>query len=109
MKTTTYQNEILKSTEISNSIKLDSDFNKSMRIIGRYSVLVQFIKLSDVMYDWFDDMYSKTNDDEFLTMKDGFVKSIVHNLNVYVETGSEIGLYPLVQDLKESMSQMFVK
>ena len=109
MTTTTYQNEILKSTEISNSIKLDSDFNKSMTIIGRYSVLVQFIKLSDIMYDWFDDMYSRTNDKEFLTMKDGFVQSCVHNLSVYVETGSEIGLYPLVQDLKESMSQMFSK
>lgn len=109
MTTTTYQNEIIKSTEISKSIKLDSDFNKSMKIIGRYPVLVQFIKLSDVMYDWFDHMYSKTNDKEFLTMRDGFTQSIVHNLNVYVQTGSENGLYPLVQELKDSLSQMFSK
>ena len=61
------------------------------------------------MYDWFDDMYSKTNDQEFLTMKDGFVKSIVYNLNVYVETGREIGLYAIVQELKDSLSQIFKK
>lgn len=109
MTTTTYQNEIIKSTEISQSITLDSDFNKSMNIISRYPVLVQFIKLSDIMYDWFGDMYSKTNDKEFLSMRDGFTQSIVHNLNVYVETGSEIGLYPMVQELKDSLTQMFNK
>ena len=109
MKNISYQNEIIKSTEISKSIKLHSDFNESMNILGKYSVLIQFIKLTDIMSHWFDEMYYKTNDDEFLTFKDNFIEDVIGNLHVYVQTGNQIGLSPMVKDLKESLSQIFSK
>lgn len=110
MKTTTnHRKEIIKSGIIASSIKLDSDFNKSMEIIGKYPVLVQVIKLSNIIYNWFDEMYSKTNDKEFLTMKEDFDNTMSHNLDVYMDTENEMDWIPMVQEMKDSLSQMFSK
>ncbi len=104
-----YNQEILKATEQSNKIKLHTDFNKSMDIIGKYPVLVQYIKLSDILFDWFDSMISKTKDGEIKRMKEKFTDETVMNLLIYSKNGDSNGLKPLVKDLKDSLSNMFGK
>ncbi len=104
-----YNQQILNATEQSEKIKLDPDFKKSIKIISTYPVLVQYIKLSMIYVDWFEDMIKKTNDIQLKIYRGNFVYESMANLQIYAENGNVEGLKPLVQDMKKSLSKMFVK
>ena len=55
--------QILQATEISESIKLCDDLEKSLKIIGKYPPLVQYIKLGNIFFNWFDWIYKETKDE----------------------------------------------
>lgn len=100
---------LLNSVKVSEKIKLAGTFKESMKQLEKYPVLVQYVKLSDVMYDWFDSMYSNTKDSKFIYMKQGFVKDTVNNFDIYVETGDINGIGQMVKELKSTMVQLFSK
>lgn len=108
MKLTPKQN-LLKSVDVAAKVKLTGSFQQSMKQLDKYPVLVQYIKLSDVMYDWFDSMYSKTKDAEFLKMKQGFTTDTINNFDIYVQTGNVYGVSQMVRELKSSLSKLFSK
>ena len=104
-----YNNEIVKATQQASKIKLHTNFNKSMEIIGKYPVLVQYIKLCDILSDWYENMINKTNDKELKEMRVDFVNESVNNIIIFSNTGDDNGLKPLVNDLKNVLSKMFKK
>jgi len=108
MKLTPKQN-LLKSVDVADEIKLTGSFQQSMKQLDKYSVLVQYIKLSNIMYDWFDSVYSNTKDPEFITMKNGFTTDTMNNFDIYVQTGNIKGIGEMLKVLKNSMSEIFVK
>ena len=108
MKLTPKQN-LLKSVDVAGKIKLTGSFQQSMKQLDKYPVLVQYIKLSDMMYDWFGSVYSNTKDPEFITMKNGFTTDTINNFDVYVQTGNIKGIGEMLKVLKHSMSKIFVK
>jgi hypothetical protein len=108
MKLTPKQN-LLKSVDVAGKIKLTGSFQQSMKQLDKYPVLVQYIKLSDMMYDWFDSVYSNTKDPEFITMKNGFTTDTINNFDVYVQTDNIKGIGEMLKVLKHSMSKIFVK
>lgn len=108
MKLNPKQN-LLKSVDVAGKIKLTGSFQQSMNQLEQYPVLVQYVKLSDIMYDWFDSMYSKTKDAEFLKMKQGFTTDTINNFDIYVKTGNNWGVSQMVRELKSSMSKLFSK
>lgn len=103
------QIQVLKATEVSNKIKFVGDFKKDMKMLSKYSTLVQYIKLCDVMYDFHDSMYENTKDDEFLQMKSVFVGSCINNLKIFIDGGSESGLKQILEYLKSDMGKLFSK
>lgn len=103
------QIQVLKATEVANKIKFVGDYKKDMKMLSKYSTLVQYIKLSDIMYDMFDTWYEKTKLSELLEMKSLFVESSVKNLKIFIDGGSESGLKVLVNDFKRTFSKMFKK
>jgi hypothetical protein len=102
-----YNNNILKASKQSEKMKLHSDFKKSIEIIRSYPLLVQYIKLSEITYDWFDTMYDKTKDIEIKEMKAKFVFDSIRNFEIYSENGDDNGLKPLINHLIDSFPQMF--
>lgn len=102
-----YRNNILKAIEQTDKIKLHSDFNKSIQIIRSYTLLVQYIKLSDITIDWFDSMYNNTQDIRIKEMRDKFITESISNLSMYSINGDDNGLKPLVERLIDSLTQMF--
>ena len=52
---------------------------------------------------------SKTNDVEFIKMKNGFTKDTVRNLEIYIERNDNYGILLMVEELKSTMSQLFSK
>ena len=104
-----YRNNILKAIEQTDKIKLHSDFNKSIQIISSYPLLVQYIKLSDITIDWFDSMYTNTQDIEIKEMRDRFLTESISNLSMYLINGDDNGLKPLVEGLIDSLSRMIIR
>lgn len=108
MKLNPKQN-LLNSVDVAGKIKLTGSFQQSMKQLDKYPVLVQYIKLSDIMYDWFDSMYSTTKDANFIVMKNGFTKDTINNFDIYIQSGNTKGVVELVDVLKNSMSKLFSK
>jgi len=104
-----YNQQILKASEQSETIKLHTDFRKSIEIISTYPVLTQYIKLSLIMVDWYEDMIKKTNDFGLKILRGNFVYESMGNLQIYAENGNIEGFKPLVEDLKKCLTKMFVK
>ena len=102
-----YRNNILKASKQSNKMKLHPDLKKSIEIIRSYPLLVQYIKLSEITYDWFDTIYDKTKDIEIKEMRDRFMFDSSRNLVVYSENGDVNSLKPLINHFIDSLPQMF--
>jgi len=105
----TTNEQILQATEISKSIVMKGDFQKSMKIVGKYPVLAQYIKLNDVMYDWFGVVYKNTKNQEWLDMREDFTKNFLNNMIVFSQTKDLKGITNMVQELKNEMSKLFGK
>lgn len=102
-----YNNNILKASKQSEKMKLHSDFKKSIEIIRSYPLLVQYIKLSEITGDWFDNMYGKTKDIRIKEMRDKFMFDSARTLVVYSISGDDNGLKPLINHFIDSLPQMF--
>jgi hypothetical protein len=101
--------QILQATEISKSIVMKGDFKKSMKIVGKYPVLAQYIKLNDVMYDWFGVVFNNTKNQEWLDMREDFTNDFLNNMIVFSQTEDIKGITKMVQQLKNEMSKLFGK
>ena len=109
-KPSSRRKEIIKATSISKKIKLVSDFDESVRMIGKYPVLVQYIKLSSITTDWMIDMSKKTNDKVFSDNLVSFTVDNLNNLQLYVENGDPSNqLRSLNQYMVQSLKKCFGK
>ena len=104
-----YNQEILKASEQAETIKLDRDFVKSIEIISKYPVLTQYIKLSTIYVDWFEDMIERTNDKELKMQRAKFIYESMGILQIFSIHGNVDRLKPLVKEFKKTLTQIFAE
>ena len=109
-----YNQQILKATEQAESIELLPTLDKTIELINSYPLLTQYIKLSIIINEWFDEMISNSEKNFLVNFnwkldRDQFITNMMTNLEAYSQTGDDSGLKPNVEHMKETLDKLFAK
>ncbi len=99
-----YRNNIVNAFDQSEKMKLHSDFDKNMKIIKSYPILVQYIKLIEITEDCFDVIYQNTKNIEIKEMAERFKSAFLSDIKAYLKNGNDNRLKAPVEQLIESLS-----
>ena len=109
-----YNQQILNATEQAESIELQSTLDKTIELINSYPLLTQYIKLSIIINEWFDEMILNSEKNFLVNFnwkldRDQFITNMMTNLEAYSQIGDDSGLKPNVEHMKETLGKLFAK